>query len=150
MKPGSLLIPIISALLISSTLVVVSCSKNNSGKPTLSLESISRTVAVNDSMRAMFKFTAGKLLSNGTFWSIRIRTNQDQLSIDSSGTDTLSWQIPSFSASSGEMRYSLPWYGYLAESAMENDTFVFKFFVQTSDSVSSDTVTSPQVVVLYQ
>jgi hypothetical protein len=149
MKPGSLLIPIISALLITSTLVVVSCSKNNTGKPTLSLESISQTVAVQDSMRAMFKFTAGKLLSNGWFSSIRIRTNHDTLT-DASGADTLSWQIPSFSASSGEMRYSLPWYGYLAESAQENDTFVFKFFVMTSDSVFSDTITSPKVVVLYQ
>jgi hypothetical protein len=118
MKPGSLLIPILSALLITATLTVVSCSKNNSGKPTLKLESISSTVAMNDSMRAMFKFTAGKLLSNGTFWSIRTRINQDPIPVgDSSGNDTLSWQIPSFSASSGEMRYSLPWYGYLAESS---------------------------------
>jgi hypothetical protein len=149
MKPASLLIPILSALLITSTLVIVSCSKNSSGKPTLKLESISTTVPVNDSMRARFKFTAGKALSNGTFWSLRIRTNQ--LPADNpSGNDTLSLQIPSFSASSGEMSFSLAWNGYLSETSTQNDTFVFKFFVQTPDSIYSDTITSPQVVVLYQ
>jgi hypothetical protein len=149
MKPGSLLIPALSALLIISTLVIVSCNKNNSGKPFLKLESISTTVQVNDSMRAEFKFSAGKALSNGTFWSIRTRINQLPLT-DSSGEDTLNLQIPAFSASSGEMTFSLPWQGYLSETATQNDTFVFKFFVQTPDSVSSDTVTSPEVVVLYQ
>jgi hypothetical protein len=100
-------------------------------------------------MRALFKFTSGKALSNGTFWSIRTRINQLPAT-DSSGQDTIFLQIPSFSASSGEMSFSLPWLGYLAETATQNDTFVFKFFVQTPDSVSSDTITSPQVVVLYQ
>jgi len=149
MKPGSLLIPALSALLITSTIVIVSCSKNSSCESSLKLESISTIVQVNDSMRASFKFTGCKALSNGTFWSIRTRINQLPPT-DSSGEDTLSLQIPAFSANSGEITFSLPWQGYLSETATENDTFVFKFFVHTPDSLSSDTVTSPQIVVLFQ
>ena len=62
MKPGSILIPVLSALLITATIVIVSCSKNNSGKPFLKLESINTTVQVNDSMRATFKFCGGNSL----------------------------------------------------------------------------------------
>lgn len=149
MKSGSFLIPAISAVLLTSLLIVVSCSKSNSGKPSLKLTSISTTVQVNDSMRASFKFTSGGALSNGTFYSIRTRTNTLPVT-NQAGGDTVSLQIPSFSASSGEMTFSLPWNGYLSETATENDTFVFKFFVQTVDSISSDTVTTPQIVVLYQ
>jgi hypothetical protein len=144
MKPGRFLLVV--ALII---LVIGSCNKNSSGgKPKLTLESINTTIQVNDSMRAMFKFTTGGGLSNGTFYSIRHRLNQVPPS-DSSGPDTLPTPIPSFSGSNtGEFRYALPWDGYLSESGSENDTDVFQFFVLTADSVSSDTVTSPQIVVL--
>jgi len=150
MNLGSILIPAVLVTLVAATLIVVSCNKNNSGKPTLSLESINTTVQVNDSMRVKFKFTGGGQISNGYLWSIRDRINQLQVT-NQSGGDTISFQLPSFSANSGEIYFSLPWQGYLNETATENDTFFFKFYVQNADTtMTSDTVNSPQVVVLYQ
>ncbi|HLI93731.1 MAG TPA: hypothetical protein VKU83_08985 [Puia sp.] len=150
MKPGSFLMRTLLLALIVTAVIVVSCNKNSSGKPTLKLESISSPVQVNDSMRAHFKFTDGTAISNGYFWSIRHRLNLLQAT-DTSGSDTVSFQLPSFSANTGEIYFSLPWQGYLNETATQNDTMVFKFFVQTADSSqTSDTVTSPQIIVLYQ
>lgn len=149
-KFGSILIPAVLVTLITATLVVASCNKNSSGNPTLSLESINTTVQVNDSMRVKFKFTGGSQISNGYLWSIRDRTNVNQLT-NQSGGDTISFPLPSFSANSGEIYFSLPWQGYLNETATENDTFLFKFYVQNADTtLTSDTVKSPQIVVLYQ
>jgi hypothetical protein len=150
MKIGSFLIPAVLVALITTTLVAVSCNKNNSGKPTLSLASINTTVQVNDSMRVTFKFTGGGQISNGYLWSIRNRVNVNPLT-NQSGGDTINFQLPSFSGNSGEIYFSLPWQGYLSETATENDTFFFKFYVQNADTtMTSDTVNSPQVVVLYQ
>jgi hypothetical protein len=150
-KPDSFLIPALLVALIATTLVVVSCSKNNSGKPSIKLESINTTVQVNDSMRVTFKFTGGGNISNANFWSIRNRINQLPPT-NPSGSDTIYFQLPSFSGNSGEIYFSLPWNGYLNETATENDTFFFKFYVQslTDSTVISDTVNSPQIVVLYQ
>lgn len=148
---GSILIPALLVALILTTLVVVSCNKNNSGKPTLKLQSINTTVQAGDSLRVTFKFTGGSAISNGILWSIRNRTNMLQVT-NQSGSDTINFALPSFSANSGQIYFSLPWNGYLSETATENDTFFFKFFVQSStdSTVVSDTVNSPQIVVLYQ
>ena len=101
-------------------------------------------------MRVTFKFTGGNQISNGVFWSIRNRTNVNQLT-NQSGSDTINFTLPGFSGNSGEIYFSLPWNGYLNETATENDTFLFKFFVQNADTtLTSDTVNSPQIVVLYQ
>ena len=147
---GSILIPAVLMALITTTLVVVSCSKNNSGKPTLSLVSINTTVQANDSLRMTFKFTGGNSISNGMMWSIRDRINQLPVT-NQSGGDTVNFQLPTFSSASGQIYLSLPWQGYLNETATQNDTFFFKFYVQSADTtLTSDTVKSPQIVVLYQ
>jgi len=145
MKPGSFLLPVISALLITS--IILSCNKNNSGKPTLTLESISTPVQPNDSMRALFKFSSGGALGGGNFYSIRTRLNQLPPT-DSSGMDTIMLPIPAFSGNSGEFRLALPWNGYLSETAGQNDSVTFKFFVQTTGNVSSDTIGSPEIIIL--
>jgi hypothetical protein len=152
MKFGSFLIPVVLLSLITTTLIVVSCSKNNSGKPTLKLESISTPVFVNDSLRATFKFTGGSSISNGLFWSIRHRLNQLPPT-NASGGDTVSFDLPKFSGGSGEIYISLPWQGYLNETATQNDTLTFSFYVMntsTADSTTSDTVNTSQIIVLYQ
>jgi hypothetical protein len=147
MKPGYFLIPV---LLIALTVILFagSCTKSSGGKPTIKLESITTTVQPNDSMIAMFKF-GGASASNGTFYSIRVRLNQAPVT-QMAGPDTINNPIPSFSATSGEYRYVLDWDDYLSETANQNDTMVFKFFVLTADSISSDTITSPQIIIVNQ
>jgi hypothetical protein len=151
MKFASFLIPAVLLALITTTLVVVSCTKNNSGTPTLSLVSINTTVQAYDSLRMTFKFTGGNNVSNGTLWSIRNRINQLPPT-NQSGSDTVPFQLPSFSAGSGQIYLSLPWQGYLNESAKKNDTLFLKLYIQEANdsTIISDTVHSPQIVVLYQ
>ncbi|HET6254770.1 MAG TPA: hypothetical protein VFE32_11880 [Puia sp.] len=150
MKHGSFLIPAVLLALITTTLIVISCKKSNNGKPTLSLESISNPVQVNDSLRIRFKFTGGGSITNGLLWSLRNRINQLPAT-NPSGGDTVYFQLPSFSGGSGEIYLSLPWQGYLNETATENDSDIFKFYVQNAvDSTTSDTITTKAIVVLYQ
>ena len=148
MKPGYLLI---SAFLLA-LVIGIACTKGNTAKkPQLSLVSITKTVQTNDSMTAVFNFTnSGGTLGNGNFVSIRNRLNQappyQQL-----GSDTLYTSIPDFGgASKGQFTLVLDYSDYLGESEGShiNDTMTFKFFALTPDSLSSDTITSPQIVVL--
>ena len=103
-------------------------------------------------MRAVFNLTDGKGASNGTFFAIRNRLNQKPLpSADSIGKDTFPNTLPAFSAATAEIRFSLD-HDFLNPSSQifDNDTVIYKFFILTPDSVSSDTIKSPQIVVLYQ
>jgi hypothetical protein len=153
MKLGHLLIVAFFVVLALYACVKSSTSK----KAQLSLESITRVVNGNDttglaldSMTAVFKFTnSGGTLGNGTFVSIRTRINQLSLPIgDTVGADTLYSTIPDFGGvSKGEFKYVLDAQGYLSQLSTANDTFVFKFYAMTPDSIASDTVTSPPVVI---
>ena len=149
MKPGSFLIPII--VVIVASLVIFSCSKSNSSKPQITLTSIDKNpVKLNDSLIVHFKFSNGGKVENGVFISIRNRINQTPPS-DPSGNDTLVNPIPNLEgASKGEFRYALETNGYLSESTSihQNDTIILKFFVLSSSGASSDTISSPKIVVL--
>ena len=149
MKPGSFLIPATLIVLTVSTLIVVGCSKNSGGKPKLSLESINTTVQLNDSLVAMFKFSGGSV-SGGTFVSIRNRLNQQPPA--DPPLDTIPNPIPTYSATSGEYRYSLPQNTSAVSSGSPGppDTLKWQFYTLTADSISSDTVTSPLIIVLNQ
>ena len=149
MKPGSFLIPASLIVLAVTTLIVVGCSKNSSGKPKLSLASITTTVQLNDSLVATFKFS-GASVSGGTFVSIRTRLNQQPPQIPP--LDTISSAIPTYSAASGEYRYSLSQNTNAVSSGSPGppDTLKFQYFTLTADSISSDTVTSPVVIVINQ
>lgn len=141
------------AFVLFLTLIVgIGCGKSSSSKPRISLESISQVVGHNDSMRAMFKLSNASNLSNGLFVAIRNRINQVPFpKADSVGLDTFPVQIPNFGGrSSGEMRFALPAQGFLSESANlhMNDTLIYKFFVLTTSGRSSDTISSPKVVIL--
>jgi hypothetical protein len=149
MKSGSFLIPASLIILTVTTLIVVGCSKNSSGKPKLSLTSITTTVQLNDSLVATFKFSGGSV-SGGYFYSIRTRLNQ-QPQLDST-IDTISNPIPIYSATSGEYRYALAQNTSAVSSGSPGppDTLKWQFYTLTADSVSSDTVTSPVVIVINQ
>jgi hypothetical protein len=149
MKPGYFLVSVFLLALV----VGIGCSKNGSStKPKISLESINTVVAHDDSMRALLKISDASGLSNGTFVAIRNRINQVPFPVtDSAGVDTFPIQIPDFNgSSSGEIRFALPAQGFLSESANlhMNDTLIYKFFVLTTGNVSSDTISSPKIVIL--
>jgi hypothetical protein len=148
MKPGYFLIPV---LLIALTVILFagSCTKSSGGKPKLSLESINTTVQLNDSLVATFKFS-GASVSGGTFVSIRTRLNQQPPLVP--GLDTLLISIPTYSAASGEYRYALPQNSNVVSSGSPGppDTLRFQYFTLTGDSVSSDTITSPVIIVINQ
>jgi hypothetical protein len=144
-------------LLVSGSLlaliIAIGCGKSNSkSKPKISLESINQLVGHDDSMRAMFKLSNAGGLSNGLFVAIRNRINQVPFPVtDSAGLDTFPVQIPNFNgSSSGEMRFALPAQGFLSESGNlhMNDTLIYQFFVLTTNNVSSDTISSPKIVIV--
>ena len=120
----------------------------------MSLESISKVVKPNDSMIAVFKLSNASGLNNGTFFAIRIRLNQHPiLSGDTVGQDTFAVPMPDYrSASSAELRFGLPSQGFLNEQFKYglNDTLKYKFWAITPDTLSTDSITSPQFVVLSQ
>ena len=150
MKPGSFVAPALLTTLIVTILIVVSCGKSNNGHPTITLESVNTTVQPHDSMRLRFKFTDGNAISGGNIEWIRTRLNSTPPQ-QTSGPDTTGYPLPSFSRNTGEIYLSLPWDGYLNTASPVNDTLIFKFFVTNpADSALTDTVTTPQIVVVYQ
>jgi len=131
--------------------LVVACSKDNQGKPSLSIESITSIVPAGGNMEAKIKFTQnnGKL-SGGTFVAIRNRLNQTPLPPSEQPVDTITGPIPTFpDKNKGDMVFTLPWV-FLHESDIENDTIVFKFAAIDTDNHSSDTVVSEKIVILFQ
>jgi len=148
MKSGYLLV----CALFLALIVGIGCGKSSNAKPKLTLESINQVVDHDDSMRAMFKLSNAKNLSNGLFIAIRNRINQVPFPVtDSVGLDTFPVPIPNFNGSaSGELRFALPAQGFLSESGNlhMNDTLIYKFVAVTANNVASDTVTSPKIVIL--
>jgi hypothetical protein len=142
------LIPCLLVALIVTVLIAVSCNKTSSDKPTLSLESITTTVPVSDSMRVRFKFTGGKAISNNNLWWIRTILNVTPAANPLSGSDTTGYQLPSFSGNTGEIYLSLPWQGALSTGSMRNDTLYFRFYVtNAADSAITDTVITPKIII---
>lgn len=137
--------------LITLLILTISCNKNNSGKPEISIESINTIVPVQGTLNAKLKFKnqSGKL-AQGTFISIRNRLNQRPLPLGTASADTVIGPIPDFpNKDQGEFSYTLD-YNYLKESDQENDTIIFKFAVIDSFGNKSDTISSNKIVVLYQ
>ncbi len=151
MKSRKFLIP--TLLIISLIVLGVSCSKsNNSSKPTLTIKSINTTVPVGGSLLVNLEFNSkASDLGQGTFVAIRNRLNQRPLLGASVSPDTVTGPIPQFpDQQKGEFQFSLDWATYLHQSDLENDTIVFKFAAIDRKGISSDTIVSPKIVVIYQ
>jgi hypothetical protein len=130
--------------------MAVSCSKSNSGgKPSITIENITTTVDSFSNLVVNLKFhSSGASLSGGTFSSLRSRLNQNPPT-NVSGSDTITSPIPTFpNEQQGELNYTLPYQGYLSTGSPENDTLVFRFWAIDAAGHSSDTISSPKVVIL--
>ncbi len=149
MKLASFLIPI---LLITITAAVISCSKSNSGsKPTIKIKSINTQIPVGGGLSVTFDFTSSSAdLARGNFVAIRNRLNQIPIPPTTNAVDTFPSPIPDFTdVTKGQIRFELD-YNTLHQSDQENDTIVFKFAAIDRAGKSSDTITSPQIVIEYQ
>ena len=129
---------------MTTTLTIWSCSKNNNGKPQISIQSITTEIPNGGNLDADLKFNSGSHLDS--LIVIRIRTNEAPPQNVPPG-DTLRISIPEYSASKGELEFIQPYQGYLTFGDNANDTLVFKFAVLDANNKSSDTVTSPKVIV---
>jgi hypothetical protein len=137
-------------LLASISLLAISCNKNSyTTKPQISIESITTVVPLNGEFDAKLKYTDKQGdLGNGIFNAVRISLNQ-QPPTDSLASE-FSSPIPNFNNKSlGELEFTLP-PGSLSEHTTQNDTLQFQFSVTDRAGNTSDTITSPVIVVLYQ
>jgi hypothetical protein len=133
-------------------LLVISCSKNSyTTKPQISIESITTTVAHNGQLQAKLKFTDKQGdLGQGTFTAYRVRLNTFPITPDDSVATNYAEPIPDFPDKSlGEFQFNLD-AGQMQEHTTVNDTLQLKFFVTDRGGNTSDTITSPVIVVLYQ
>jgi len=145
MKLSCLLLP---GILITMTVAILACSKSGNGsKPKISIESLNNPIQPDESLTVNIKFSNGSKLSKGTFLAIRTRLNQIQPPNPVSG-DTITAQIPDFSAEKGELEFIQPYQGYLHFIDHINDTLVLKFAVIDVNGKSSDTISSPQIIVI--
>jgi hypothetical protein len=131
------------------TMAVLSCSKSGSGsKPKISIESLNSPVQPDQSLTVNFKFSNGSKLSKGTFLAIRTRLNQIQPPNPVSG-DTITALIPDFNGvDKGELEFTQPYQGYLHFIDHINDTLIIKFAVIDVNGKSSDTISSPKIIVI--
>ena len=141
-----------SFLILTLLAAAFSCNKSQyQTRPQISIESINSVIPFGGGLDAKLKFTQKNAhLGMGTFISIRNRLNQKPLAPGTGNVDTIVSVIPSFpDKNQGEFEYKLD-YNSLHESDMENDTFRFKFAVIDRLGNKSDTISSSQVVVIYQ
>jgi hypothetical protein len=133
-------------------IVLVSCKKDQyQTNPQITMESINSIVPVGGELDAKFNFTQkNSVLSGGVFTAIRTRLNQQPLPIGTGSADTTTYAVPSYpDQNQGQFELVLP-YTYLNESNTENDTILFKFVVADREGRVSDTVTTGNIVILYQ
>ena len=138
-------------LLLFLLISVLGCTKTNSGKPTITIESVTSVVPVDGILETKMKFTQsnGKL-SGGTFIAIRQRLNIIPTPLLDQLADTISGGIPEFpDKDKGEFVFTLQ-YTDLHENDLRNDTLALKFIAIDTEGDSSDAVTTSPFTVLFQ
>jgi hypothetical protein len=151
MNRALLTIPAFLILLLS--LVLFSCSKDKyTTKPQLKLTSINTVVPVNGQLEAKFEYTSKPGdIGGGTMLAIRNRLNQDSVLVGAGNTDTLPSQFPSFPTTpKAEIEYDIDWQSLHEDSNNLNDTIIMKYALIDAAGNSSDTISSPQIVILHE
>jgi hypothetical protein len=141
---------LIYLLIPAFLLIAVACKKNSyTTKPQISIKSINTIVDSASSLNVTFKFTDKEGdLGGGTIVSLRTRLNQNTTA-NGATADSVPNPIPPFpNYTSGEFAWTLD-YDNLSESKTENDTVIFRYWVTDRAGNTSDTITSPKVVILY-
>lgn len=129
-----------------------SCKKNNSNsKPSLTIKSINPTVVpVNGTLDIVLDYNApNENLGGGYFVAIRNRLNQNPVPPGGGNTDTFSGPIPSFPPHvKGQLEFTNNWQSLHESGNSDPDTIIMKFAAIGTDSVSSDTIQTPKIIIL--
>jgi hypothetical protein len=145
----------ISLFLIPALLIAgLSCNKDEfKTDPQLSIESINTLIPVGGELDATFKFTQkSSKLSGGTFIAIRTRLNQNPVLPGTGSSDTLGGPIATYpDKDQGEYEFTMPYDDlYEGDTENDNDTIVIRFALIDRVGNKSDTIISPQIVLLSQ
>jgi hypothetical protein len=141
------------SLIFLSGFTLVSCSKDKyTTKPQLTIKSINTTIPPGGELTVILQYTSKKGdLGGGYFVAIRERLNQRPLPPGTSNNDTASGPIPAFpNQSKAEFQFTEGWADYLHQSDQEDDTINFRIAAIDKSGNSSDTLTTPTIVVLHQ
>jgi hypothetical protein len=131
---------------------LVSCSKNKyTTKPQISIKSINTLIHPGETLTAIIQYTSKPGdIGGGHLVAIRNRLNQDPLPPGTPSPDSSYEDIPQFpDLSKADIQFTEDWAGYLHESDIENDTINFQFAVIDRAGISSDTITTQKIIVLY-
>lgn len=151
MKRASFWIP--ASLIFFFGFILVSCSKNKyTTKPQITIKSINTTIPPGGTLTVDIGYTSKSGdIGEGHLVAIRNRLNQDPLPPGTPNPDTAYEDIPSFpDQPKADIQFTQDWATYLHESDVENDTINFQFAVVDRAGNTSDTITSPKIVVLFQ
>jgi hypothetical protein len=149
MKLRPFLLPTLLIAVVAMTFTFFSCKKSSNSKPTITLKSMDMHVPVGGTFTATFDFKdPSSTMSQGYFVAIRQRVNKDTLTGSGVPNDTLSAAIPNFpDQQTGQIQFTKSHADLFEGNNNENDTLIFKFACINRQGVSSDTITSPKVVV---
>ena len=148
MKSRKFLIP--SLLILTVIALAVGCGKSNSSvKPVISIKSLNSPVPPGGNLLVTLSFNdKASDLGQGVFVAIRQRLNQQPLPPGVQFADTVTGPIPQFpDRQKGEFQFNLD-YNFLHETDHINDTITFKFAAIDRKGVSSDTITTQQIVII--
>jgi hypothetical protein len=150
--------PILFILLL---FVIAACKKNRFQTiPQLKLKSLNTTVVpFNGSLRAIIEFTSKASSVSDTFYIKKIRLNRR---VVATVRDSFYYKVPTYpSTQKGEFQVDLDYQTILSAinppiipgsvpPTREPDTLIVKFAVKDKSNNISDTIATPQIVVIRQ
>ncbi|HSV11930.1 MAG TPA: hypothetical protein VLI68_14240 [Hanamia sp.] len=128
--------------------ILTGCNKDKFGsKPTLKFKSVNTTVLTNGQQLQMtLSFTDGSGSLAGSMFVERYVANCPASTLSEMDS------IPKFPSSKNQKGDLVISYDYvnIEPQCQQNDTAVFRFAISNKDNHTSDTVSSPPIIILYQ
>jgi hypothetical protein len=136
---------------ILTLILLCSCSKGLNSKPQITIQSINTLIPFEGELNVTIKFVdkSGDL-GGGTFTAVYVPTNTLPPPSGNALATVFTDSIPDFpNSTTGQFQYTLPGNSFY-EQTLRNDTLLMKFVVTDRSGNTSDTLTSPTIVALYQ
>ncbi len=131
--------------------ILAGCGKEKNGsKPTLKFKSVNTTTLRNgEDLYFTLSFTQGSSNLAGSMFVQEIVPNCSAVGSGFADFDS----IPKFPASknqSGELVVHFSYDNDVSPKCQQNDTAVFRFAIRDVNNHTSDTVSSPPIIIVYQ